>query len=1204
MCRKNVPPGSPLLAALLFAAAPQLPGQTAPAPNSAGDEESTVVLSPFLVEADEDANSYRASATLAGTRIRTDLKDVASAISVVTKQFLQDTGAVNNESLLQYTTNTEVGGTWGNFSGVAGGFQYNENNNLLRPSNNTRVRGLDSADNTRDYFLTEIPWDGFNVDRVDLQRGPNSILFGVGSPAGIINTSVNTATFRNRYVVENRIAEFGSLRFSGDFNHVLIPDTLAIRIALLDDETKYEQEPAYNHDKRAFGTIRYAPKIFENGNTLVRVNFETGKVDANRPRLVPPVDAVTPWFSGLNKQTFNQSTMNKGNTPYSEEPWLENGAVGRQFWADVVAYYGNNGDSSATAYRQPLPLGNKGIGPNGQPDGSIGGLPQGYAFAIASYSSYALEALEGGSFYYDKSLSDPSVFNFYKNLIDGENKSEWQEWDAGNLAVSQTLFEDRLGFEFVYDRQRYKDGQRVFLGNSDTYKLGIDINSHFPDGTPNPNVGRAYVANSDEQANSRNVIDRNSWRFTATADLRFEDFLDRDSRLARILGRHTFTGLLSNDVKKTETRNWATSAADPSYVALFSSPNAPISPSLTAHFRSYDYVAYLSPNLSNLSSAAGANIDRVRGIIKAPSQAQVYFFDNTWKHPLNPNDPAYVDPSAPYTYQPQNGAAPVDTTQSENPANYVGWRTTTVNFLNADNGDIDALTYNAQKQRNEIESKAITWQGRLFDDAFLPVFGWREDEVINHAASGTVDALGIANTNFEIPESSRRVAKGESTSYGAVLRLPSSWAERLPYDSNIGVFYNEPENFKADAPRGDVFGNVIPNPEGKTKEWGVMLSVLDDRFTLRVTRYETSVANATLAGAGLGQNGYFLWAVPAWGTAFIANADQGIKGNNDNNSWAWNYAASDDPNAPPFRTADGAINPAWLEHPSTVTLKNAIEAWRQIPLEQSFFDAYGNEVALINVDGIRAGDWVRADPIWNLKFDNQPISGGLLAGFGSAPVMSVDTVSKGTEIELYAQPTKNWNVTVNASKTFASRVALAPGIATYIENMTEFLAGPAGDLRLWGGGASNAMRVQWQNNIINPYNTLLAQRGSQAPEIAPWRFNIISTYSFTEGPLKGVWIGGGYRWEDARVLGYELNAEKTAVDVGKPLKGETDDHLDLWVGYSRRLTERLNWRVQLNLRNVGEDTRLVPVTINPDRSIGFSRIQQGMTWMLTNTFEF
>src|SRR5690606_14169534 len=93
---------------------------------------------------------------------------------------------------------------------------------------------------------------------------------------------------------------------------------------------------------------------------------------------------------------------------------------------------------------------------------------------------------------------------------------------------------------------------------------------------------------------------------------------------------------------------------------------------------------------------------------------------------------------------------------------------------------------------------------------------------------------------------------------------------------------------------------------------------------------------------------------------------------------------------------------------------------------------------------------------------------------------------------------------------------------SYIQDMTDFLAGPAGDLRLWGGGASNAMRVQWQNNIINPYNTLLAQRGSQAPEIAPWRMNLISTYNFSEGPLKGFWVGGGFRWEDAKVLGYEL----------------------------------------------------------------------------------
>src|SRR5690606_5483242 len=150
MSRNNVLPRRPLLAAVLLAAAPGLPGQTAVTPNDPDLNESTVELSPFLVEAGEDADSYRASATLAGTRIRTDLKDIASSISVVTRQFLQDTGAVNNESLLQYTTNTEVGGSWGNFSGVGGGFRYKEINHLRRPMNNNVWRGVAVVVDTRE----------------------------------------------------------------------------------------------------------------------------------------------------------------------------------------------------------------------------------------------------------------------------------------------------------------------------------------------------------------------------------------------------------------------------------------------------------------------------------------------------------------------------------------------------------------------------------------------------------------------------------------------------------------------------------------------------------------------------------------------------------------------------------------------------------------------------------------------------------------------------------------------------------------------------------------------------------------------------------------------------------------------------------------------------------------------------------------------
>ncbi|HEY9153512.1 MAG TPA: TonB-dependent receptor plug domain-containing protein, partial [Opitutaceae bacterium] len=117
MSYRNKSAGS-ILAALLTMVAPKvLAQQTAVTTPPPTDKDESVVLSPFVVSASEDAGSYSATSTLAGTRVRTDLRDTASAISVVTQQFLQDTGATNAADLLVYTPSTEVGGIGGNFSG-------------------------------------------------------------------------------------------------------------------------------------------------------------------------------------------------------------------------------------------------------------------------------------------------------------------------------------------------------------------------------------------------------------------------------------------------------------------------------------------------------------------------------------------------------------------------------------------------------------------------------------------------------------------------------------------------------------------------------------------------------------------------------------------------------------------------------------------------------------------------------------------------------------------------------------------------------------------------------------------------------------------------------------------------------------------------------------------------------------------------------
>src|ERR1700712_153842 len=105
--------------ALCLLAVHSLYAQTAPDPAPV-DKDEVMVLSPFLVEASED-QGYQAKDTLAGTRIRTELKDVGSAISVITPKFLQDTNSKSSADLLVYTTGTEVAGQGGNFAGGGDG---------------------------------------------------------------------------------------------------------------------------------------------------------------------------------------------------------------------------------------------------------------------------------------------------------------------------------------------------------------------------------------------------------------------------------------------------------------------------------------------------------------------------------------------------------------------------------------------------------------------------------------------------------------------------------------------------------------------------------------------------------------------------------------------------------------------------------------------------------------------------------------------------------------------------------------------------------------------------------------------------------------------------------------------------------------------------------------------------------------------------
>jgi outer membrane receptor protein involved in Fe transport len=1263
--------------ALGFAVAPRFAvAQTAPgsdtttttttttAPTS---QEGPTVLSPFIVDASEDKGSYRANSTLGGTRVRTDLKDVASAISVVTAQFLQDTGAKNQEDLLIYTPSTEVSGLRGNFSGVAGTAIATENT----VDSTTRVRGLDTADNTRNYFLTNIPWDAFDVGRVDLQRGPNSILFGTGSPAGIINVSTNDAAFNNSYNFTNRVDNYGSLRDSVSMNQELIPGVLAIRLSAIEDDEKFEQVPAYCNTRRYYGAFRFDPQLFgKDSHTSIRGNYEWGKQTSDNPRIIPPEDQITPWFSssittggvtnpGYFKVTKNAYTdtlaplMNGQPIPYDDYTQAGIlggyfGGQGREGWADVTNYYENTPIGVNNTAFPAVPTGNSIYATASQenygliPVTTLNGTTYEGAYldrgtfgnsAIEPYGGYAAfvgtsgpdvgplkfqpvgSPIPGGGYYDDKYLTDPSIFNFYKLLLDGPNKSEWKSWQAFNITVDQTFFNDRLGIEFAYDQQKYTEGTIPFLQGQE-YAINVDINQTYPNGTPNPNVGRPDVAaGSGEEIDTQTTTTRQTYRITPTYEFRSSDLFG-NSIWSKILGKSVFTGLFEKETVVTFNYDYATYALNQQWDTDNWLPqNNGWQTDPQGSWNQFDFVSYIGPNLQNASSAANAHLGNINYIVAPPPAQIVWNFNSTWNQPTNPSAIGYVNPAAPYVWTNHDTGIVTNDVQFENPANYVGWQEHQAYWLNAANpADLPSLVTNSQRTRYIDESEGITWQGYLFDGDFVPSLGWRKDKVTNYQTSAYTDpTYAFTSLNYPDNPASRTDVRGVSKTWGGVLHTPKTWMSKLPGDMTFSLFYDRSDNFKPDAARLSLAGTPDANAAGTTTEYGFSLSALNDRINLKVDWFKTQVKNASLDSTngndigGLGPNGYNVPDNTVWGYGWATALQDGLEGKTPNTNY-WNYAQAD-------HLAPGSA--AYIAE--NAYSQQIVNAWINIPLPDAFFASY-NSTPAIHPSLAKASGQLSSAFLQGYNDLTAPNEGGG-SQFGDH-VTTVDNLSKGVEIELTTQLMRNWNVTLNYSHVDSTHNDVDPVDQAFISKLTGFYNGPGGAIRMWCNQCGSPIGPYWDSQIVAPWTVELNEQGHEAPEVSPWRLNLVSTYTFDRGPIKGVFVGGALRMEAGRILGYKYDPNFKNVDstdpnyaavevvtqgglnVNEPFLGPTDTHVDLWFGYQRKLVKNVNWRIQLNMSNVGEKDHLVPSQYEPDGSLALARIQEGIGYRLENSFDF
>lgn len=1099
--------------------------QAAPAGAAAPvDTEAAVVLNPFVVSTEKDTG-YAATSTLAGTRLNTPVKDIGASVSIYTKDFLNDIGATNVNELLIYATGMEAAGPGGNFSNGTGG---NINNDQIvgdgsrnSPQTQNRTRGLSGPNSSRGYFTSDFGFDGYNTDGVTVIRGANAILFGVGSPAGVVDsTPAKADLIRNKNRVEFRYGDNDAMRASVDFNRVLIPKKLALRLAALSDEERYDQRPAFESKKRIYGTLSYEP--FR--TTALRVNFETGNTRANRPFAVLPFNSISdPWYAaGRPTWDWNfyddparnpaAATQDSG-TVFAASPTSRLVGQAQIFGAIVTPFPSVNSAAPDRSFRSTLTTG---TGLNAVRNGIFqSAVNRDATFdSVAFYETFNVGEIPAG-YYADnrrpagikfQGFTNFNAFDWKNHQID-ETGRQRDSFHTATFSFEQRAWEDRLGVEAAYYVQRYDNRNRnSFFGTQgNANHVRIDVNAYLPDGRVNANFGRPYAVMSQQQYGNSHT-DRHTLRLTPFARY---DFKEVSPALGKWLGRHTLTGLYEKatvDGLSYTTKLTTTGVAADQISTVISSFN-----------RLPNLLVYLGP------SVIGGGDLKLNAIKTTAIQNGLTSTTSFWSAPAG----------VPATEQAAGVTVP----------------TTLKEIFNG-----------GSRFRETITSKAAVLQSYWLDNLLVTTGGLRRDESVrlsprtNFAYDPLLPDSTVKGFDDYNVYSFPRVEVGkEVKSYSAVVRWPQKVA-RLPWGMDASAFINVSSNFTPLGSRINYLGDFVKSPSGKTREYGLNLSFLNDRLSLRYNRYDTAVVGQSF-NPPFNYTNAIVQMTGFWISEDNANRNPGI---NRKPEIEKIFAALPSN----FRSLYGFTytgSAATNDQGQIVTGLSGVS-------DTTDFNAKGHEVDVV----------FNPTKQWRI-----------LANFASGETVQTNIAPTARAVIAALRPV--WEELKDKPRT---------------NYPTGFVPGSPlpGSVETVGSFVSNTVYI--------PFATMLATEGSAAAEQRKYRVNFVSNYSFSkESFLRGWSVTTGLRWQSKLGIGYPASYKPDgSVDLGirNPYYAPAETNVDLSIGYGRKLwSGKIDWKATLQVRNAfasGGD--LIPVTVQPTGQVASYRLAPEQRIYLTNSFSF
>ena len=1104
------------------------------------DDENVVELSPFEVTGDNDVG-YQATSTLAGTRLRTDLRDIGSSISIVNEEFLTDTGSQNLEDVLIFTPNTEIGGLGGNHSGSQGANPIPEQQRDDPSGGLTRVRGLASADLTRDYFITNIPFDTFNTDRVEVQRGANSALYGLGSPGGIVNASTIRADFLgNRGRVRFETDQYGTLRYSMRYNQ-MIGDRVAIRIAGLSEDKGYEQKQAFMEDNRMFAAATVKLPF----GLTARANAEISRRRSSNPDYIPPNDGITPWINlgkPIAQNPADGAAIFRLTGAGTVFPGVANSNVfhltgGGGASVGLYQFYQDPSNPNATFGGHSYLVGRPGdaaLPPDAQRPTSPG-APSGQWMRIKTWDETNIIRRTGGyrsdgtrveegtapfwsNGFVSSQITDRSIFDYRENLFSGGTAQQRVDWENYTASIEGNYFDNRVGFEFTYNEQTFESAGNNSLQGVQQRTIYIDMNEYMlatTDGTgagplvPNPTFGRPIMGGGS--GGNRIYNDRDSTRLQGYAEVRFDDFMNEDSWLTKALGKFTLTGLLDSSEHYNQTLYSA--RADP-IDTIDIDTNLPGRHPVTQRSGQEFALPVTNDinflNINSLSDLAGVGI---QGVSHGRARSNM-------------------------------GNAPIS-------ASFVGWAPDTGRFVEFDSVINTIFQPNswpaashANKRITTVDSEVFIGQQSMWDNTLVLTGTWRSDKaastgigtsIIRQDIRDTLDPTYVAGPQGPHPVT----ADDETTSYSVMLHTPPFLRDRLPFE--LSVYQSEADNFTPTGGNVTIFNDTVGATAGTTEEMGFIITAFDNKLSARFNFFESSVVNNRFENGAI-------------------NASEGIllglarQANNPTNL-AQGFTIADIQNAlPPQGTIDvNGFVVDWNNPEAATTSRNSSDTGTQD------FTAEGMEIEIA----------YNPIPQWTLLFT---------AG-------QQETVASNTwpEMQRYVAEhvLPNW---VNSS--FAQGYVIDEAGTTLADRARTSIVEVVDRAVLQDGNPAKE-QAEWRFAFNTSYNFGTFDSGV---------LKYVGDLTLGGGLRWQDETGIGFR-----VAPNSLG--DLALDINQPFYAPSTTHVDVFARMSYKLQGDRSFDLQLNVKDLTNNDGLIPFVANPDGSLLY-RIQEGRLLSMSATLNF